>query len=107
MSLAVMARFSPLLKFAGRPVGTFTAAEIAEVAMAFAGQEGAEGLAPLLEYLAKLSPESTATQLLSTPEAQTLFQNFLKGIDARTKEEDSTVFCRCPSCGTRFEQIFA
>lgn len=107
MSLSMMARFSPLLKFAGRPVGSFTATELGEVAMVFAGPEGAEGLQPLLQHLAKLSPDATATQLLSTPEAQQLFQNFLEGVKTKTDAENNTVFCRCPECGTRFEQTFS
>lgn len=107
MSLSTMARFSPLLKFAGRPVGSFTVAELGEVATVFAGPEGSDGLLPLLEHLAKLSPDATATQLLSTPEAQQLFKNFLEGVKVKTDVENSTVFCRCPECGTRFEQSFS
>lgn len=98
MDFAALQRFAPLLALGSKAVGKLEDAELASAAKALAG----EGSGPLLEFfkvLRSATPDSVVSDVLGSPHAQQL----LKQVQQAKVERESSIFCKCPECGTAFE----
>lgn len=100
MNFALIQRFAPLAGLLNKTVSQITPQEMGAVAVALTGNaDAATHFLPVLESLAKSSPDSNALTILGTDAAKNLFDKLHKEAEAVNR----TMFCTCPVCDANFE----
>jgi len=92
-------RLMPFVSLFAKPAHEIPDSEIAQIAKHVA-EDNAEELYPLLIELRDGSDKGTTiAKVLGTPVAKKI----LARMKQQQEEANSTVFCKCPECGTAFE----
>ena len=94
-----LAGITTMIGMASKAISNFSEDELGKLAVTIAGDNAPSVLA-VLKQVQVNEPNTTAQTILKSDTMKGVFEFFLKSKDA----VEDAVFCRCPVCGSSFEQ---